>query len=96
MWKIVKGTFIDFNTQYKYIGDYINNNYNGYGKYYLKDNLIYDGQFKDGKYNGLGKNYKDNNVEYIGEFKNNKRKGYGVILDYDIYGNISNYNKMFN
>ena len=93
--KVGKGTFNDFNTQYKYIGDYIKNKYNGYGKYYLNDNLIYDGQFKDGKYNGLGKDYKDNNVEYIGEFKNNKRKGYGVILDYDIYGNIYNYDKIF-
>ena len=94
--KIGKGTFIDFNKQYKYIGDYIKNNYNGYGKYYLKDNLIYDGQFKEGKYHGLGKDYKGNNVEYIGEFNNNERKGYGVKLDYDIYGNISQYNKIFN
>ena len=94
--KVGKGTFNDFNTQYKYIGDYIKNKYNGYGKYYLNDNLIYDGQFKDGKYNGLGKDYKGNNVEYIGEFKNNKRKGYGVKLNYDIYGNISDYNSSFN
>ena len=72
------------------------NNFNGYGKFYLKDNLIYDGQFKDGKYNGLGKDYKGNNEEYIGEFKKNKRKGYGVKLNYDIYGNISDYNPSFN
>ena len=44
----------------------------------------------------MGKDYKGNNVEYIGEFNNNKRKGYGVKLDYDIYGNISNYNANFN
>jgi len=94
--KVGKGTFYDFNTKYKYIGDYIKNKYNGYGKYYLNDNLIYDGQFKEGKYHGLGKDYKGNNVEYIGEFNNNKRKGYGVKLDYDIYGNISNYNANFN
>ena len=94
--KVGKGIFNDFNTQYKYVGDYIKNKYNGYGKYYLNDNLIYDGQFKDGKYNGLGKDYKGSNVEYIGEFNNNERKGYGVKLDYDIYGNIANYNKIFN
>lgn len=71
---------------------YIKIEYNGYGKYYLNNNLIYDGQFKEGKYHGLGKEYKGNNVEYIGEFNYKKRKGYGVKLDYDIYGNISDYN----
>ena len=94
--KIGKGTFNNLKTQNKYIGDYLRNNFNGYGKYYLKDNLIYEGQFKDGKRQGLGKEYKGNNVDYIGEFSNNDRKGYGVKLDYDVYGNISEYNTIFN
>jgi len=93
--KIGKGTFNNFKTQNKYIGDYLKNQFNGYGKFYLNDNLIYDGQFKEGICHGLGKEYKGNNVNYIGEFNNNKRKGYGVQLDYDIFGNISNYNKIF-
>jgi len=94
--KTGKGTFNDFNKHYKYIGDYIKNNYNGYGKYYFKDNLVYDGQFKEGKFHGLGKYYKGNNVEYIGQFINNGKKGYGIKLDYDIYGNVSSYNKILN
>ena len=93
--KIGKGTFNNLKTQHKYIGDYLRNNFNGYGKIYLKDNLIYEGQFKDGICHGLGKEYKGNNVDYIGEFNNDKRKGYGIKLDYDIFGNISNYNKIF-
>ena len=94
--KIGKGTFNNLKTQHKYIGDYLRNNFNGYGKIYLKDNLIYEGQFKDGICHGLGKEYKGNNVVYIGEFNNNERKGYGIKLDYDIYGNIYNYDKIFN
>ena len=94
--KIGKGKLNDFKTQHKYIGDYLKNKFNGYGKYYLNDNLIYEGQFKEGIYHGLGKDYKGNNVKYIGEFSNNERKGYGVELDYDIYGNISDYSRTFN
>ena len=94
--KIGKGTLNDFKTHHKYIGDFLKNKFNGYGKYYLNDNLIYEGQFKEGIFHGLGKDYKFNNVKYIGEFNNNEKKGYGVKLDYDIYGNISDYNTILN
>ena len=94
--KIGKGTLYYFKTKHKYIGDFLNNEYNGYGKHYSEDNLIYDGQFKKGKYHGLGKYYKGNDIEYIGEFNNNKRKGYGINLEYDIYGNVNNYEGIFN
>ena len=72
--KIGKGKLNDFKTQTKYIGNYLKNRFNGYGKYYLKDNLIYEGQFKEGIYQGLGKDYKGSNVKYIGEFSNKKEK----------------------
>ena len=53
----------------KYEGDFVNDKFEGDGKYYWESGEYYIGQFKNGLNNGKGKLYYNNDkLEYEGEF----------------------------
>ena len=55
----------------KYEGDFINDKYEGNGKYIFEDGEYYIGEFLNGIGKGKGTHYyKDNYVQYDGEFDN--------------------------
>lgn len=62
------------------IGEYKNDELNGFGKIYLGGLLSYEGEFKDNFKHGKGKTYYFNStaLEYDGEFKYDKRHGKGT------------------
>ena len=62
----------------KYIGDWVNDKYNGQGTYTQGDWFKYIGQFKDGKFNGQG-SYTFIEGKYIGQFRDDKYHGYGIL-----------------
>jgi len=50
----------------KYLGNKINNKYEGRGILYGKDDkIIFNGYFKDGKYEGFGRLYDNDSKELI-------------------------------
>ena len=60
----------------RYEGEYINEKFEGIGKYYYGYGNYYIGQWKNGLRNGEGVlYYKDNKVIYDVEFVNNKFEG---------------------
>eukprot|EP01124_Arcella_intermedia_P017267 TRINITY_DN24046_c0_g1_i1.p1 TRINITY_DN24046_c0_g1~~TRINITY_DN24046_c0_g1_i1.p1 ORF type:complete len:1044 (-),score=206.88 TRINITY_DN24046_c0_g1_i1:52-3183(-) len=61
---------------YYYVGNFLNNVFNGVGKLNYPDGSVYEGQFKNGQKDGLGK-FKCANEIYQGRFENNLRHGTG-------------------
>ena len=59
------------------------------GKYYFKDQLIYEGQYLNGQRNGFGKEYDQRNGKLIfeGDYLNGK-KWNGNIKEYQYYGKL--------
>ena len=63
-----------------YIGQWLNDQINGKGKIYTKNNnLIYEGDFVNGKFEGKGTYYDKNGGYYIGDFFDNKKHGKGKM-----------------
>ena len=61
-----------------YDGNWINNKYEGNGKYILEDGEYYIGQYKNGLRNGYGiLYYKNGNIKYEGDSVNDKAEGNG-------------------
>ncbi len=72
----------------KYEGEWLNDNYNGLGKYtYARDDIdgrdYYIGEFQDGEKNGNGKQIWRNGTTYDGEWQNDLRHGLGVFSNSD-------------
>ena len=65
-----------------YIGEYHNDEENGNGMVFDKDDniIIYEGEFKNGKKNGKGKPYFNGLLIYEGDFVDNKSEGRGKAL----------------
>ena len=61
-----------------YEGDYVNDDYEGYGRLNLKDAGYYIGQFKSGKRNGKGKFYYLKGGSYEGDYVNGQEEGFGI------------------
>jgi|GEM_PF-3632197 len=62
-------TIFDDKQKVSYIGNLLNGNYNGIGKYFIKDKLKYDGTFE----NNIiveGQEFKNGKFYFEGEFKN--------------------------
>ena len=65
----------------KYEGDFINNKYEGKGKYIFKDGEYYIGEWKSGLKNGKGIIYfKNGNIRYEGDFINDNQKDMEYML----------------
>ena len=71
---------IYLNNTIKYDGDFVNNQFNGFGKYYFESGNYYIGQFKDDMQNGKGKIFdKDGNIKFEGEYINDHMNGNGKL-----------------
>ncbi len=69
----------------KYVGDFKNNKFHGYGKYYHLENdkykgYFYEGEWQNGKRHGLGRVIFPSGNKYVGEQKNNKIDGEGTFF----------------
>ena len=70
----VKGIIYYKNGNIKYEGDFINDKYEGNGKYIYENGEYYIGEFKNGLKHGKGiEYYKNGNIKYDGYFINGKR-----------------------
>ena len=81
-----KGVYYNSKGLIKYEGDLLNDEMDGYGKFYYLDDEKYEGQFKKSSREGIGKLIFKDGDYYIGEYKNNKRNGKGK--EYYKNGNI--------
>ena len=68
-----KGKLYNKNGNITYEGDFINDKYEGNGKYNWEDGEYYIGQWKNGKRYGKGKlYYKNGSIKYEGDWLDNK------------------------
>ena len=76
-----------FKWKKKYEGDYINDGYEGNGKYIGENGECYIGQWKNGLKHGKGTIYYSNGkIKYEGDYINDKYEGNGkYIYDNDEY-----------
>ena len=72
----------ELNGNIKFIGDLSEGKYQGFGKLYENNRLIYQGNFKDGFYEGNGILYIDEDTKYEGLFKEGKYNDMGKIYKY--------------
>ena len=63
-----------------YEGDFVNDNYEGNGKYIWKDGEYYIGQWKNGLSHGKGTVCYSNGDKYEGDWVNDKREGNGKYI----------------
>ena len=65
----------------KYEGEYVNDKFEGKGKYIYDNGEYYIGEWKNGLRNGKGKYYyKNGNIRYEGDFVNDKAEGNGKYI----------------
>ena len=68
--KYSKGKEYYKNGKLKYEGDFVNDVYEGDGKYFYENDDVYIGQFKNGKPNGDGCFIRNGSLLYEGKFQN--------------------------
>ena len=73
------GTYVDPSGD-KYVGEFMNDNYNGQGTYYSANGDRYVGSFRDGAYEGKGTLYYADGDIYSGGLSNNLYHGWGVYI----------------
>jgi len=79
---LFNGNIIYSNDQYE--GDFVNDKFEGKGKYNYDDGKYYIGEWKNGLRNGKGIFYsKTGNIEYEGDFVNDKYEGNGKYIFVD-------------
>ena len=62
----------------KYVGDIVNDNFEGKGIFYYSNGDIYNGEFKNDMFNGEGEYTYKNGDRYQGFFVNDKFHGVGT------------------
>ena len=73
------GTYVDPSGD-KYVGEFMNDDYNGQGTYYSSNSDRYVGSFRNGAYEGKGTLYYANGDIYSGSLSNNLYHGWGVYI----------------
>ena len=73
-----KGT-MTFNDGNKYVGEFKDGKYNGFGKFYKNGFLVYEGNHINNIREGKGSYYYNEGSKYEGDFKNNLPHGTGVF-----------------
>ena len=68
-----------------YFGMWNNNEMNGYGEYYGKNNKKYFGFFKNNKKNGFGILFFENEKFFVGFWKNGKQNGIGKYINGELF-----------
>lgn len=66
-----------------YEGDFVNDKYEGYGKYTWEDSDVYEGEWKDGERNGKGTFRSGEGIVEYSMYDNGKPVGEGVSWDPD-------------
>ena len=65
----------------QYEGSYVNNKFEGFGKYFYDTGEHYEGEWKNGLRNGKGKLYDEkNHIKYDGDWIDDKKEGYGIYI----------------
>ena len=88
---------LNYNDGDKYIGQFENDNFNGYGKYSTKKSC-YMGEFVNNQIEGFGiEKWNDSDSYYIGNYIQQIKKGYGIFvlnnnLSYEGEFNDNNFN----
>ena len=70
------GTLYNINEGSKFIGEFLNDKFNGLGRIIFNDGSYYEGVFENNFQNGFGK-FEYENYSYIGNWLNNKKNGFG-------------------
>ena len=69
------------NNSIKYQGNFVNDKFEGDGRFNWVNGEYYDGNWKRGQSNGSGKiYYSNNNLKYEGNFSNGKPEGFGKYI----------------
>jgi hypothetical protein len=66
------------NNSFRYEGEFLDGEINGYGKYSDHDGRLYEGQWKNYRQHGEGIFKRPNGDVYIGQFNNDNMEGYGT------------------
>jgi len=74
----INGNEIYYKDQYE--GEYINDKFEGKGKYTYITGNYYIGEFKNGKRNGKGEYYDKNGLRYKGDWADDKEEGEGKYI----------------
>ncbi|KAI3385394.1 hypothetical protein SNEBB_008488 [Seison nebaliae] len=77
-----------YNLRNEYIGNFTNNERNGYGKFYYADGSTYEGNWSNGKKHGYGKFIRRNGDDYEGLFENNYIKDGSKYLENKMEFNV--------
>jgi hypothetical protein len=72
-----KGTY-KFTNGSIYVGEFVKNHLEGFGKLTDANGNVYTGDFQNDKFNGKGMFERTDGTKYIGEFKDGKRNGLGT------------------
>ena len=64
---------------YIYLGNFITNQKEGYGKQIWDDMDMYEGEWKDNDFNGYGIYYYHNGKQYTGEWEKSCKSGFGEL-----------------
>lgn len=72
----------------EYIGEFLGNKFEGYGKISYRGGFVYQGEFRGGEFGPFGKCIYSDGSYYIGEFKDGVRSGKGILYcnEYKIIG----------
>ena len=65
-----------------YLGEWSDDNLDGYGIYHFQDGSIYKGHWKKNKMDGLGEFTFPEIKSYFGFFEKDKRAGFGIMIWY--------------
>ena len=77
-WHNCVGTYTNPNGD-KYVGEFMDDEYNGQGTFTWASGEKYIGEWKNDKRNGQGTNTWADGENYVGEWKNDKRNGQGTL-----------------
>lgn len=78
-WTNCQGT-LTFPSGNKYVGEFRDNKFSGWGTYAFASGNKYVGEFKDDKFSGQGTYFFTSGNKYVGEFKDDKFNGQGTYI----------------
>ena len=72
--------YMEHGVDHFYVGEWLNNTYDGVGILQITPKMSYWGEFEAGNRHGIGLQLLETHEEYLGEFLNNERNGIGILL----------------
>ena len=69
----------------KYVGEWKEDERDGYGEEFGENSLVYKGEWKRNKKNGKGVLYHHGHIIYDGEWKEDQKEGHGIFYNEDQY-----------